>query len=203
MNKTFTLIGVSIIAASLSLAGATAANASQQKTVICHATSSESNPWVQIEVANPSLKAHAKHGDLIPAPVEGCPVPAVVPPVDVPGDPVDPPVDVPVDPIDPVDPVDPVDPIDPPTEEPVDPPVDVPEEPTPETPVDEPTEPETPVVTPETPVAEVPAAFVPQQLPTLPVTELAYTGNSPLVPAGIASLLLAVGGFLVRKAVHA
>ena len=56
-----------------------------------------------------------------------------------------------------------------------------------------------PPVEPTTPVA----AFVPQQLPTLPVTELAYTGSSPLVPAGIASLLLAVGAFLVRKAVSA
>ena len=72
---------------------------------------------------------------------------------------------------------------------------------------------EPPVVTPpvvESPVVESPvepttpvAAFVPQQLPTLPVTELAYTGSSPLIPAGIASLLLAVGGFLLSRKVRA
>jgi len=63
---------------------------------------------------------------------------------------------------------------------------------------------EPPVVTPPVvePTAPV-AAFVPQQLPTLPVTELAYTGSSPLIPAGIASLLLAVGGFLLRRKVRA
>jgi ABC-type sugar transport system substrate-binding protein len=48
-------------------------HASNGKTTICHHTSSETNPWVRIRVSNSSLKAHAKHGDLIPAPAEGCP----------------------------------------------------------------------------------------------------------------------------------
>lgn len=43
------------------------------KTTICHHTSSETNPWVTIRVSNSSLKAHVKHGDIIPAPAEGCP----------------------------------------------------------------------------------------------------------------------------------
>jgi len=194
MNKTFATLTTACFAGALVLGGATVANATNDKdhkVTICHATSSETNPWVTITVARAALKAHEGHGDLIPAPPGGCPVPVVVVP----------PVDVPVDPIDPVDPVDP---IDPPTEEPVDPPVDVPEEPTPETPVEEPTEPEIPVATSETPVEEVPAAFVPQQLPTLPATELAYTGgSSPLIPAGVASLLMAAGAFLLRRKVRA
>lgn len=217
MNKTFTMIGVSIVAASLSLAGASAANASQPKTVICHATSSVTNPWVQIEVANPSLKAHAKHGDLIPAPVGGCPVP-VTPPVDVP---VDPPVDVPVDPIDP--------PVEPPYTPPVvdcaegtvpgilneqgDPTACVSNNPCPEVaygqtcPVDEPeipidestAEPVTPVVVPVEPTALV-------ELPTVPVAELAYTGANDVNPfpyLAIGSMLLAAGAFLIRKAARA
>jgi hypothetical protein len=43
------------------------------KTTICHHTSSATNPWVKIRVSNSSLKAHARHGDLIPAPASGCP----------------------------------------------------------------------------------------------------------------------------------
>jgi hypothetical protein len=59
-------------------------------------------------------------------------------------------------------------------------------------------EPETPV---EPPVVDVPTDI---QLPTVPVSaELARTGSSPLIPAGIASLLLAVGGFLLRRKVRA
>jgi len=51
------------------------------------------------------------------------------------------------------------------------------------------------------PVVDVPTDI---QLPTVPVSaELARTGSSPLVPAGIASLLLAVGGFLLRRKVRA
>ena len=45
----------------------------QDKTTICHATSSETNPFVRITVANPSLPAHARHGDLIPAAAGDCP----------------------------------------------------------------------------------------------------------------------------------
>ena len=188
MKRTFTLIGVGILAASLSLAGASAANATNEKTTICHATSSETNPWVLIEVPEPSLDAHEGHSDLIPAPVDGCPVPAVVPPVDVPVDPIDPDVEVPVDP---------------PVEEPADP--DVPEEPTeepteePEVPTEEPTdtaEPVVPGVVPEVPTAQV-------ELPTIPVNaELAYTGSNDIDPfwsIAIGSLLVAVGVFLMTR----
>src|SRR5204863_6909398 len=45
------------------------------QTTLCHRTGSESNPWVLITVADPALKAHRKHGDIIPAPAEGCPKP--------------------------------------------------------------------------------------------------------------------------------
>ena len=182
MKRTFTLIGVGILAASLSLAGATAANATTEKTTICHATSSESNPWVQITVADSSLDAHEGHSDLIPAPVDGCPVPVVVPPVDVPVDPIDPDVEVPVDP-----------------------PVDVPEEPTeepteePEVPTEEPTDtaaPVVPVVVPEDPTTQV-------ELPTIPVNaELAYTGSNDIDPfwsLAIGSMLVAVGVFLMTR----
>src|SRR3954451_13686157 len=48
----------------------------QPKVTICHHTGSQSNPWVQITVAEPALKAHRKHGDLVPAPAGGCPKPA-------------------------------------------------------------------------------------------------------------------------------
>ena len=45
----------------------------QKKVTICHATGSATNPWVTITVAEPSLTAHASHGDQIPAPPGGCP----------------------------------------------------------------------------------------------------------------------------------
>jgi hypothetical protein len=50
-----------------------AASKGTPKTTICHHTGSQSNPWVRITVANPALKAHRRHGDLIPAPASGCP----------------------------------------------------------------------------------------------------------------------------------
>jgi hypothetical protein len=43
------------------------------KTTICHHTGSDTNPYVQITVANPAVaNGHSHHGDLIPAPAGGC-----------------------------------------------------------------------------------------------------------------------------------
>lgn len=55
-----------------------------------------------------------------------------------------------------------------------------------------------PVVPPVDPPVTDEEPFVPVQLPTLPA-QLAFTGSSPLIPIGIASLLLAVGAFLIRR----
>ena len=51
-------------------------NKDNGKTTICHATGSETNPYVQITVSNNALAAHSRHQggrDIIPAPKEGCP----------------------------------------------------------------------------------------------------------------------------------
>ena len=56
----------------LGLATASAVAAPAGKTTICHATGSESNPFVRITVSDNSLQAHEDHGDEIPAPEEGC-----------------------------------------------------------------------------------------------------------------------------------
>jgi hypothetical protein len=51
-------------------------NKGNSKTTICHATGSETNPYVQITVSNNALAAHKRHQggrDIIPAPEEGCP----------------------------------------------------------------------------------------------------------------------------------
>ncbi|MEX2195177.1 MAG: hypothetical protein WD844_07805 [Thermoleophilaceae bacterium] len=45
----------------------------QDKTTICHATGSDTNPYVEITIANPALPAHRRHGDIVPAPAGGCP----------------------------------------------------------------------------------------------------------------------------------
>lgn len=63
--------------AGIALIGVTApANAGDDKVSICHATGSESNPFVSITVSKNALNGngHASHsGDLIPAPAGGCP----------------------------------------------------------------------------------------------------------------------------------
>ena len=50
--------------------------AAHQKTTICHATGSDTNPYVEITISDRALKAHAAHQDgrdIIPAPGGGCP----------------------------------------------------------------------------------------------------------------------------------
>jgi hypothetical protein len=64
--------------AGLALFGVTApANAGGDKVSVCHATGSETNPYVQISISENALNGnggHASHeGDIIPAPSAGCP----------------------------------------------------------------------------------------------------------------------------------
>jgi hypothetical protein len=64
--------------AGLALFGVTApANAGGDKVSVCHATGSETNPYVQISISENALNGnggHASHeGDIIPAPAAGCP----------------------------------------------------------------------------------------------------------------------------------
>jgi hypothetical protein len=50
------------------------ATGSEGKITICHATSSEKNPYNQITISVNGLNGHDKHeGDIIPMPQEGCP----------------------------------------------------------------------------------------------------------------------------------
>jgi hypothetical protein len=49
------------------------------KITICHATSSETNPYNEITVSVNGLNGHGKHeGDIIPAPEGGCPTSPLV-----------------------------------------------------------------------------------------------------------------------------
>ena len=49
------------------------------KVTICHATSSNTNPYNEINVSVNGLNGHSAHaGDIIPAPVGGCPASALV-----------------------------------------------------------------------------------------------------------------------------
>jgi hypothetical protein len=49
------------------------------KVTICHATSSETNPYNEITVSVNGLNGHDKHtGDIIPAPEAGCPTSPLV-----------------------------------------------------------------------------------------------------------------------------
>lgn len=44
-----------------------------EKITICHATASETNPFVEITISVKGLQGHLHHeGDIIPAPEEGC-----------------------------------------------------------------------------------------------------------------------------------
>jgi hypothetical protein len=52
------------------------------KVTICHATGSETNPYVTITIAEPAVAAHRRHQhgeDIIPAPAGGCPAAAIAP----------------------------------------------------------------------------------------------------------------------------
>ena len=80
----FRTILATVGAAGLMLAGATMATASavtadhgqqNEKVTICHATGSETNPYVEITVSENALPAHLRHQDgrdLVPAPATGC-----------------------------------------------------------------------------------------------------------------------------------
>ena len=51
---------------------------SENKVKICHATGSETNPYVEIEISESAIPAHEDHQwgeDIIPMPAGGCPVP--------------------------------------------------------------------------------------------------------------------------------
>jgi len=53
-----------------------ATNTTGDKTTICHATGSVTNPYVEITISNSALDAHRRHQDredIIPAPATGCP----------------------------------------------------------------------------------------------------------------------------------
>ncbi|SMB89325.1 hypothetical protein [Deinococcus hopiensis] len=43
------------------------------KVTLCHRTASESNPYVSVTISRNALDTHSGHGDIIPAPEEGCP----------------------------------------------------------------------------------------------------------------------------------
>jgi hypothetical protein len=60
----------SLVALALFLGGGIA-NAANQKVTVCHVTSSEKNPFVEITVSVNALNAHLGHGDFI-APIYGC-----------------------------------------------------------------------------------------------------------------------------------
>ena len=63
-------------AARSTISTASSSSSSGNKTTICHATHSASNPYVTITIDNSALPAHQAHQDLediIPAPASGCP----------------------------------------------------------------------------------------------------------------------------------
>jgi len=55
-------------------AAPTATSEKKQKITLCHATGSETNPYVEITISYNGLHGHEDHaGDIIPAPAGGCP----------------------------------------------------------------------------------------------------------------------------------
>lgn len=78
MAKIYQLIaGIIIFGLVVSVAGIVQARRSNEdhKITICHRTSSESHPYVEITVDNHGqINGHSHHrGDIIPAPSSGCP----------------------------------------------------------------------------------------------------------------------------------
>lgn len=60
-----------------------------EKVTICHATGSETNPYVRITISDSAVEAHRRHQDredIIPAPAAGCPGVVVPPPPPPPSD---------------------------------------------------------------------------------------------------------------------
>lgn len=67
-------MGLALMALSAVAISSAASAAPAEKVTICHATGSETNPYVTITVSENALKGHDKHGDdIIPAPATGCP----------------------------------------------------------------------------------------------------------------------------------
>ncbi|MET3718497.1 MULTISPECIES: hypothetical protein [unclassified Arthrobacter] len=181
------------------------------KVTICHATGSESNPYVEITVDFKGVKAHAQHGDdIIPGNSKwegqnwdedgqatynnGC-VPCP-PEVVTPEEPVETPVETPVTPVTPeTPPVTPVTPVTP--ETPPVPPV------TPETPPVTPVTPVTPVETPTGAVVGPPAGagVVVANNPGFNVQTAVAPSGTVLAPwaAGLIVMLLAVAGVAARR----
>jgi hypothetical protein len=201
MKRILAALGVT----SLALFGATAtafatdeSSDGGEKITICHATGSETNPYVQISVDFHAVEGHSQHSDdIIPGNrkwdgrnwddegqatyYNGC-VPCPEPPVDTPEEP----------------PV--VTPEEPPVVTPEEPPVVTPEEP--------------PVVTPVVPpvVTPIGAVVAPPAAPAAVVKNPGFNVQTAVAPsgtvlapwvAGLIVMLLAAAGVAVRKVLPA